>query len=224
MNVSALYGSSYDGFVEDPAFVRAVDAELETRFREFLPPPARILDFGCGNGVFLRRARRAGYEVVGYDISESAAACCREQGLTAYAGQTAPLREQPLFDAITLWDVIEHLEKPGEVIALAAELLRPGGWLVVKTPRLPGAAFALARMVAPLRGAMLQIPAHLQFFSEGSLGRLLQRHGFSTVRFLPIRPMRSAAKGGKIHPKHHLLSAALRATGCGNHYAWARRD
>src|SRR4051794_33857178 len=75
-------------------------------------PRGRLLDVGCGPGLLLDEARRRGYDVVGLELSATAAAHARDVlGL--------PVREMPLehlteeeFDVIVLADVLEHLDDP----------------------------------------------------------------------------------------------------------------
>ncbi len=45
---------------------------------KFVPPPGKLLDVACGNGLQLRAAQDHGYDVTGMDISAAALAVCRE--------------------------------------------------------------------------------------------------------------------------------------------------
>ena len=52
----AAYTHDYTGFREDPVFAAKVAEALESDIKPLLPPPARVLDVGCGNGAFLQAA------------------------------------------------------------------------------------------------------------------------------------------------------------------------
>jgi 2-polyprenyl-6-hydroxyphenyl methylase/3-demethylubiquinone-9 3-methyltransferase len=108
--------------------------------RKHLPiPNAKVLDIGCGGGLFLSLLKQQGAEVVGIELSDSRAQYAKvKHGLeidkhpiendfwqNGYANH---------FDAVTLWDVIEHVNYPFEVIQSAANVLRPGGFLLIDTP------------------------------------------------------------------------------------------
>ena len=74
-------------------------------------------------------------------------------------------------------DFIEHTARPRDAFLKAAEVLRPGGLLCVVTPNIRSAAARIAR------GKWWHLrPAHLAYFSRGSLDALFSRTGFSVVR------------------------------------------
>lgn len=103
------------------------------------PPPGRLLDVGCADGHFLRRARDAGWEVAGLEASEAAGRAARERHDLEVV--TALLGEDPLpdasFDLVTMWDVFEHLPDPRGALARIRVLLRPGGTVFLRVPNLP---------------------------------------------------------------------------------------
>src|SRR4051812_4191397 len=72
----------------------------------------RLLDFGCGNGLFLDLAHARGFDCYGVDLAEDAIRVARSKpsGRNAYHG--APLEVPEIaaggFDAITLWSVLAH--------------------------------------------------------------------------------------------------------------------
>lgn len=94
----------------------------------------RLLDVGCASGHFLIAAHRAGYEVMGTDISASAIAHIRDTlGFPAISGDIAQLSLDERFDVITLWETIEHLARPAPVLRKLRSWLRPGGVLIIGT-------------------------------------------------------------------------------------------
>ena len=137
---------------------------------------ARLLDLGAAFGFAVDEARAAGWAAFGLEISREAAA----RAGAASAGRIAvgSVLRAPFasasFDAVTLWDVLEHLADPHLAMAEAARLLRPGGRLVLST----GDAGSLAARLSGARWHLYTIPEHLFFYSRESLRRLLRRHGF----------------------------------------------
>ena len=96
----------------------------------------RLLDVGCGGGLFLGMMQERGLRVVGLDFSREAAGIAwRRQGVPALAGdlERAPLRAGS-FAGITMFHVMEHLYDPRAYLAAARELLAPDGRLVVQVP------------------------------------------------------------------------------------------
>lgn len=122
------------GFAGDTAAVTRYQRPYVDRF----PAGGRVLDVGCGEGIFLQLLRDGGRTGVGVDRSPEDVALARAKGLEvveedalAYlAGQ----REE--FDGIFCAHVIEHLV-PADAVRLiegARAALRPGGRLVLITP------------------------------------------------------------------------------------------
>jgi 2-polyprenyl-6-hydroxyphenyl methylase/3-demethylubiquinone-9 3-methyltransferase len=94
----------------------------------------RILDIGCGGGIFTEALARGGAEVVAFDASERSLQAAREHAREAglridYRVSTAEEfdpGDQP-FDAVMAVDVLEHVEDIDATIAMAASALPSGG-------------------------------------------------------------------------------------------------
>jgi SAM-dependent methyltransferase len=98
-------------------------------------PPGRLLDVGCAFGAFLELAAGRGWKVSGVEISPYSSRYAREvRGLDVFTGDLA---DAPFaageFDLVTLWDVIEHVRRARRTVERAAQLLRPGGHLIITT-------------------------------------------------------------------------------------------
>ena len=106
------YGADYLAKVqayEGSPIATKVHAGRLQMLRRHLKPGASLLDWGAGSGEFVRDARGAGYAAKGFDvIAETRAAL-------AAAGAFAD--EPTGFDALTLWDTLEHLEAPDAVLS-----------------------------------------------------------------------------------------------------------
>lgn len=104
------------------------------------------------------------------------------------------------FDAVTLWDVVEHVRDPAEALRAVRRLLRPGGTLALSTPNLRGLFPRLSQPVGRVTGYWThpEPPAHLFQFSQATLSRLLERTGFRVVEVLHERtPLKyTLAPGG----------------------------
>jgi SAM-dependent methyltransferase len=130
--------------------------------------PGRLLDVGCAFGLFLRCAADAGWTVVGV---EPAKTLC-DEGRKVLAGRgeliCATLQGACLplssFDAVTLWDVLEHVRDPIQFMGACGLLLKPGGHLFVNVPDLN----SLQARVFGARWPLL-LPEHLNYFSRKSL-------------------------------------------------------
>ncbi len=154
------------------------DTEVLRRVRlltRLLGKPGRLLDVGSGDGRFLRAARAADWRGLGCEIVEPAAALARDQ--VVFVGSLEATREEPLFDAITFWDVLEHVSDPAALISNAAARLRPGGLVAVSMPNVRGTSSRMLGRAWPYYdfatyGHLFHLsPAHIdRLFGAAGLG------------------------------------------------------
>ena len=97
----------------------------------------RLLDFGCGAGLFLDLAYERGFECYGVDLSEDSVEKARERpsGAHAYFGSPADVPEIAAggFDVVTMWSVLAHLATPVEDLTMLRGLLSDDGALMILT-------------------------------------------------------------------------------------------
>lgn len=111
---------------------------------DLLPkPPARVLDMGCGGGWTSSFLARAGYEVIGQDISPDMIELAREYQRINHAGEALAFRcgdfesfeeEVETFDVVSFFDSLHHADDEGAAIETAYRALKPGGILVTHEP------------------------------------------------------------------------------------------
>lgn len=186
----ALYGARYfegadhaAGYDDYASLEGALRATFARRLGALGPPGrpgARLLDLGPAYGFAVAEARRAGWCAVGLELSLAAAARAAPVtgpgGIAVGNAQRAPFRDGS-FDAVTLWDVLEHLAAPHAAIAEVARVLRPGGRLALTT----GDVGSLVARVSGRRWHLYTLPEHLFFYSRDGLRRLLAAHGLRVV-------------------------------------------
>tara|TARA_B100002003_G_scaffold23744_1_gene19616 strand:- start:70 stop:1053 length:984 start_codon:yes stop_codon:yes gene_type:complete len=142
--------------------------------------PGRILDIGCGRGLFLDVMRRGGWSVLGTELSkETASYAAAVYGLEVLTGD---LNKHQLpgesLDAININQVLEHLKNPAEVLTECRRLLRKGGLLVISVPDLRSLQFTVGKE----NWFLLDLPCHLFHFTEEGLKGLLKKNGFHIRR------------------------------------------
>ena len=104
--------------------------------RQFAPlEGARILDIGCGLGVYVRKFREFSDRVVGIDIDRKrlVEGARTTPGLMLSASEQLPFRDGA-FDVVVLNEVIEHVCDDRATIAEALRVIRPGGHIVIYAP------------------------------------------------------------------------------------------
>jgi SAM-dependent methyltransferase len=139
----------------------------------------RILDVGCGAGHFLNGMKQRGWQTFGIEISEEAATYARERfGLEVLVGALEDT-EFPVayFDAVTLWNVLEHLHDPLATLMQVKRLLKDDGLLVFSVPNWDS-------VDSRLWGEFwvgLDMPRHLYIFPQPALEELLVKTGFKAM-------------------------------------------
>ena len=169
----------YDDLVEDFAAYRRL---------------GRMLDVGCGAGIFLERARLKGWEVHGTEFGQRALASCRSRGIAIIEGPLDPANyPKASFDVVCSFEVMEHLTDPGAELRRMASLLRPGGALYITTPNYR----STGRLLAGRSWNVVNYPEHLNYFTPRTLTRLAERCGLRlrSVRTTGVSVQRVLTRG-----------------------------
>jgi SAM-dependent methyltransferase len=100
----------------------------------------RVMDLGCGAGdsVDLFRSIVPDVRWVGVDIEESPEVSERVRGdaeFVTFDGRTLPF-DDASFELVYCKQVLEHVERPHELLGEVARVLEPGGWLAGSTSQL----------------------------------------------------------------------------------------
>lgn len=140
-------------------------------------PGGRLLDVGCGTGSLLHLASPY-YECFGLEPSRRAAEEVRAAGIPV---QEAMIEDaefpESSFDVVTMDAVIEHLRDPAEVLRNLHPLVRPGGVIVLKTPKFGGPAY---RMHGPAWNGFRH-GYHTFLFTGETLSRTMEAAGFTPL-------------------------------------------
>ena len=151
----------------------------------------RLLDVGCGEGTFLERAKKRGWDVHGTELSRFAADhASRALGREIFCGELAEARFRDAeFDVVTLWHVLEHVADPGLYLTEARRILKPGGFLVVAVPNVNDLVMQTAYRI--VRGKPLRRfspddrEIHLYHFSAGTIKMYMAKTGFRCLSLGP---------------------------------------
>jgi SAM-dependent methyltransferase len=169
-----------------------------------LPDRDAALDIGTGEGAFLHELLDLGFaEVAGVEPSSApiATADGRVAGLIEHGIFEPGLRPPGSQTLITCMQTIEHIRDPAPIVAAAAEMLKPGGMLVLvchDRRALVNRALGLGSPIVDLE--------HMQLFSPRSATELLRRGGLGGIGSRPIRNRYPIRYWARLAP----LPAALR--------------
>jgi len=149
----------------------------------------RLLDVGCGNGLYLDFAKTRGADVYGNDVDDYQL----QPIIKKYGGGKIRIGElkdnswdSEFFDYITLWHQFEHDFDPVTTIKEIHRILKPSGQVIIDVPNID----SLERSVFGRYWSMYTPPFHLNHFSPKSITRLLEKNGFivSEIRFPLFKP------------------------------------
>ena len=168
------YGAAESSLDRQPVFV-SVLAHLS----EWLQPPGRLLDVGCGDGAFMMLCRQAGWTCDGIELSQGALARARLKGCHVSSPNEFSPPAGGLFDAVTLINVLEAVTDPTAIIRAMVGQIKPQGIVAV---RVLNGEFHKA-MRGPVRwfGAQNDQTFHLFSYSPSALRTLLESHGFEVL-------------------------------------------
>jgi len=176
----------YERLWKDNAWETQEGTEIVDRFswsKRFYNFSGKTLDVGSGPGLFLKLVKDDGGQAIGCELNAVAAERSAARfNVQVYSGTIDSVSDKD-FDAICLWDVLEHVNNPQKLVADAASRLKKDGWIFIETPN---EAALLDRVVLGLNKIGLKGPAavfyglhHLVLFRPRTIRRLLEENGFT---------------------------------------------
>ena len=151
----------------------------------------RILDVGCGDGLFLEIAKKNGWHINGTELSPYASKYASENlGTNIFNGELPEAKfPDDTFDVVTMWHVLEHVRDPKSYFREVHRILKPDGLLILAVPNVNNLIMRVAYRV--IRGRKMKIfsiddkEIHLYHFSNKTLKGYFSATGFDCLRLSP---------------------------------------
>ncbi len=148
-----------------------------------------LMDVGAGLGMFLRLAMEKGFTIAGVEPNPESASLLKERyGITVHNCMLEELETSDRYDAITMWDLFEHLPEPRTAIRKIYNILNPAGLVVLEIPVRDSFVHWLVKKVYQISYGRIKRPLflvygihHLQYFSQSSIRTFLMDNGFEVV-------------------------------------------
>ena len=161
-------------------YVRFRRHKLRIKLIKKFKNSGNLFDIGVGWGHFTYTAKKMGFDVDGIEISETMHHyATNDLNLRIEKGSfyEIPIKEN-FYDIITLWDVLEHLEKPLEVLKKANRMLKYDGIIVIQVPQIDSKVAKIQKEKWP----MLSVE-HINYFSKSTIKLALEKSGFKILKF-----------------------------------------
>ena len=139
-----------------------------------------LLDYGCGNGNFIKYLSNKSLKVTGIEKSLSSQKVCRSKGLSVFS--SVKQLGDAKFDVITLWHVLEHVINPQNCLRTLSDFLTKDGLFIVAVPNIQSAD----SQVFKEEWAGLDVPRHLWHFTPKGLISLLKKEKFILHKKHPL--------------------------------------
>ncbi|NOY84609.1 MAG: class I SAM-dependent methyltransferase [Nitrospirae bacterium] len=144
----------------------------------------KLLDYGCGNGSFLKQMQELGWDVSGIEFDQKSVDAAQNYfSIPVFIEDSQDaIFPKNSYDAVAMNHVIEHLKDPLKTLQSCHRILCKGGQIVVTTPN----ANALGHRIFKQAWRGLEFPRHLFVFTPKSIRLLIEKAGFevSEVRTL----------------------------------------
>lgn len=164
--------------------IRTMPYWQKSFFKYFPLKSGRILDIGCGDGIFLKEAQKKGFDVWGLDFDKKSIKISQEKfGLkNTYAMSLVnftefAIRQKIKFDVITFFEVLEHQDKPEEFINSVKSLLNNNGYIAGSVPNRESIIVKIERKL--YQGDFP--PHHFLRFSKKVILKFFLRNGFYDI-------------------------------------------
>ena len=152
--------------------------KLRFRFIQKFIKSGSLFDLGAGWGHFMLAGKELGYEVYGVEISEQPYLyCVNDLKLPVDHIDFFVMDESKKFDIITMWDVLEHIDKADEFLAKCTKLTKPGGYVMLQVPQIDSYFAKRHRDNWKMMGL-----DHVNYFSKKTITQILEKNGYEVLK------------------------------------------
>lgn len=211
-------------FEEKSGKIDLTDWDIST-IRELLQTNSempKLLDAGCGMGLFLWKAKQKGFDVEGLELSSYASEFVKSKGIGV---QNKSIYEAKLtpnsYDAIVMKEVIEHLPDPMKALQINHKALKPGGVLFITT----GNYNCPERKLRGKDWFYFMPAGHIYIFSNRTIKQYLKKTGFTKIiatnqgdLLMNFALRNNLIETDRFMPKHQIKNILLKTIRGVNHF------
>lgn len=145
----------------------------------------KVLDIGCGLGDWMIILKKMGFEVFGVDSNPKAVDIAQARGLKVKLHSAQEVDQLGMkFDLVIMSQILEHIEKPRELLDSVQEVLKKDGWLLIAVPNLA----SRYRKYFKEQWINWYVPLHFFHFTLESLQNILTSTGYRLLKSIDYTP------------------------------------
>lgn len=187
-SLPSYYGEEYfkdkrhrKKFYNDDGSLKKVSDAYINRIEDneaFRKERGAILEVGSARGGFLRVMKNRGWIVQGVEISKDASDIANDDGINTFNGELQNYNSNRKFDSICMYQTLEHVPNPLEIVQKSHKLLNEGGQIVIEVPNIKCTELKFNKTRKHLS---YDLPRHLNHFAPDFLAKKLEENGFEVV-------------------------------------------
>lgn len=142
------------------------------------------IDIGCGTGEILYSAKKIGYDVRGIDSDEKEIEFAKSKGLNVFCDYVTTENANDYIsdgDVISLFNVLEHLENPKELIKNISDNIEAGTYVVIEVPRHPSISSLNNLIFSEFACRHIYPPDHMHVFTEESMEKMVKEANLEPI-------------------------------------------
>lgn len=144
----------------------------------------KIMDIGCGIGLFLAKCKKNGFETLGIEPNENARKIATtELGLKIEDENYLDKIDNNSFDIICMWHVLEHVSNLNKRVEELKRILSKDGVLIIAVPNY----LSFDAIYYKEFWAGFDVPRHLYHFSAETIKKLFAKHNMEIEKILPMK-------------------------------------
>jgi len=152
--------------------------KLRFKFIQKFIKSGKLFDLGAGWGHFMLAGKELGYDVYGVEISEQPYLyCVNDLKLPVDHIDFFEMDEAKKFDVITMWDVLEHIDKANDFLAKCSKLTKPDGYLFLQVPQIDSYFAKKHKDNWKMMGL-----DHVNYFGKDTITKILAHNGYEVVK------------------------------------------
>lgn len=152
--------------------------KLRFKFIQKFIKSGKLFDLGAGWGHFMLAGKELGYDVYGVEIAEQPYLyCVNDLKLPVDHIDFFEMDESKKFDVITMWDVLEHIDKADVFLEKCAKLTKPDGYLFLQVPQIDSYFAKRHKDNWKMMGL-----DHVNYFGKDTITKILARNGYEVVK------------------------------------------